>query len=257
VEVITEKQVPKTPKPELQPDDDATVSMAATKAASAKAAAEEAAAAEAEALREQEALARRAREEAEKRKRDQQRKRKVPLLIAAGALVLVIILAGLWFFTQRGPTPFPPNQANQANQDTLNHGGGQPAPAPAPSECDSEPFPAITQCEHDPAKLYQVGQARMTAGNAQDGVSLFGVAAKDGYGPAALALAKLYDPASFQQNAAIQQSDPGQAALYYRMAVNDGDQDAVAPRAALYQHLQQAASQGDLQAPNLLNDYWP
>lgn len=168
------------------------------------------------------------------------------LSIGGGVVVLAAVLFLLFRPHQATPVVFP-----------------QPVtPAPAPQaavtpNCDSEPYPAVLQCEKDPAKLFAVAQNLANAGNMQAAVAVYQISASGNYGPAALALAQLYDPVHFQPNAAIAQPDSGQAAHYYKLAVNDGDQDAVAPRANLYARLQSAAAQGDMQAPLLLNDYWP
>ena len=124
-------------------------------------------------------------------------------------------------------------------------------------DCDSKPLPDLFQCETDPVKLFQVGQSRIEAGNSDDAVKIFMADAQDGNGASALALAKMYDPASFQANDAITQADVVEAARYYEMAINDGTQAAAQPRAQLYQFLQGRAAQGDIQAPLILNNFWP
>jgi hypothetical protein len=177
------------------------------------------------------------------------------LYLGLGGGVLVLAAVLFFLFRPHNPVavPFVPPAAQQPSSP-------QPAPAPqaaAAPNCDSEPYPAVLQCEKDPAKLFAIAQKLAGAGNMQAAVAVYQSAAGDNYGPAALALAELYDPAHFQANAAIAQPDSGQAARYYKLAVNDGDQDAVAPRANLYARLQSAAAQGDMQAPLIMNDYWP
>jgi len=178
-----------------------------------------------------------------------------PWPLVGGAFALIVIgIVALIFWPKPGPNikPSPNIQNNQQSQ------GNQPIPpVQATSTCDSEPYPAVLQCEKNRERLYYIALNLEKAGQMPAAVAVLGISAEDNFGPAALALAQLYDPATFEQNAAIQQPDPAMAARYYKLAVTDGDQAAMLPRSILYNYLQNLKAQGDMQAPLTLNDYWP
>jgi hypothetical protein len=180
----------------------------------------------------------------------------VLLLLGLGIIVVLAILGGMYVLKRMpaltpaavtvpapvpAPTPVPP----------------PPPPTPAADQCMGEPYPQVLQCEKDPAKLYQIGKNQAKLGNMSAAVSLYELSAQGNYGPAALTLAQLYDPATFQPNAAIEVADPAEAAQYYKLATVDGDKDAAAPRAALYNYLQVQKGKGDINAPLTISDYWP
>ena len=168
----------------------------------------------------------------------------LPVFAALG--IAGLIAASVWFYLT---SPYKPLAIPTPPPVAVN-----PSPVPATNTCDTEPVPALFQCEKDAAKLYQIAQTRMQAGNTSDAIQIYQVAAQDGDGQAALVLATMYDPATFQS--VITQADVAEAARYYEMAINNGAGGAAQPRAQLYQLLQNRAAQGDIQAPLILNDFW-
>lgn len=174
------------------------------------------------------------------------------LMLGLGVFVILAILSGLYVLS-RAPAPVPA----LASAPAYTPAPPPPTPGSTTDQCMSEPYPQVLQCEKDPAKLYQIGKIQAKRGNMSAAVSLYELSAQDNYGPAALTLAQLYDPATFQPNAAIEVADPAEAAQYYKLATVDGDKDAAVPRATLYNYLQVQKDKGDINAPLTLSDYWP
>lgn len=178
------------------------------------------------------------------------------LLLGFGIIIILAILGGMYVL-KRMPAFAPTAVTVPAPVPVPVPAPISPPPTPAADQCMGEPYPQVLQCEKDPAKLYQIAKIQAKQGNMSAAVSLYELSAQGNYGPAALALAQLYDPATFQPNAAIEVADPAEAAQYYKLATVDGDKDAAAPRAALYNYLQVQKGKGDINAPLTLSDYWP
>ena len=178
--------------------------------------------------------------------------------LLAAILGLVAFAAVVDFVWLRHAPPFPPIPVPMPTP--VPQTGNKPPPLPLPPaapDCDSKSPVDILKCEADPVKLYTMAQGFAQKGNWGLALAFYGAAEKHGYGPAALALAQLYDPTTFDRNSAITQPDAGEAAKYYREAISDGDQDAAAPRKGLQVYLENRKKNGDLQAINILSDYWP
>jgi hypothetical protein len=75
------------------------------------------------------------------------------------------------------------------------------------------------------------------------------------YPPALAAFARLYDPNKPRSGGVPE--DPGQAAKYYQMAIKAGQNDLVADRDALRTWLESRKAGGDMDAPVILEKYWP
>ncbi|MDD2877304.1 MAG: hypothetical protein PHT60_11540 [Acidiphilium sp.] len=169
------------------------------------------------------------------------------VLSLIGLSVLAALGGGLYWFL--GTRSAPP-RINQSHSTTT------PPPPATADDCDAKPLPALFACETDPAKLLAIGEARWKAGHTREGLVIEKAAAQKNFGPAALELATIYDPAHFQASKAVPVARVGKAADYYRQAVHDGDQDAVAPRAKLFRLLEDRADQGDITAPLILKNFW-
>lgn len=178
--------------------------------------------------------------------------------LLAVILALVALAAAVDFVWLRHPPSPPPVPVPTPTPVPQPDYKPPPPPLPPPApDCDSKPPMDVLKCETDPAKLYAMAQGFTQKGNWSLALAFYGAAEKLGYGPAALALAQLYDPTIIQINSAITQPDAGEAAKYYREAISDGDQNAAVPRETLRVYLENLKNNGDLQAINILSDYWP
>ncbi|MGX9964293.1 hypothetical protein ACVFYP_13265 [Roseomonas sp. F4] len=173
----------------------------------------------------------------------------VPLLLLAGAAA--------WWLQGRGDSP------------TVEEAAPQPSPAPPPQAATPAPQPVPAQ--PDPAQadacldvatiltpdcprsrlatLAPEVQLRLAEGLLQRGgrpslglaLELLITAASNGHGPAQMALARLYDPASFVPGGAVPNANPARALDLYRDAAGNAVAEAGPARDALAQRLRSEA----------------
>ncbi len=201
----------------------------------------------------------------------------------AGVAVLVLILVGsavlysTWHYPpppkppEPQPTPLPkpaPTPVPKPVPTPVPTPTPVPKPVPAPVPVPPPPPPAppslsglsyndvIAQAPNA-AAVFAEGERRLNGTQKDDGLLLIEAAADKGDPKAMLALARLYDPVTFDPHGPIPQPDIRESAEYYRKAVEAGLSDAIAPRAALHAYLENKAQQGDLDAKFALQDFWP
>ena len=190
--------------------------------------------------------------------------RRWPYVVAALLLLLVGAGAGAWYAfpeyrpgsvqAAEAPPPPPPVPAPAATDPT-------PAPPPAPpgwpDAADGlSPVEVVQRAPNDGAIL-AVARQRLQAGRYEDALQLFEELAERGDGPAATALARMYDPNGFEPGKPFRNPDGRTAARYYKDAVARGDSSAAAPREALRQRLEKEAGEGNGSAATALKDFWP
>jgi len=181
------------------------------------------------------------------------------LLIALGIVVLVAASgSALWFWRDEifgKPMPLvepkPPEPPPSPSS---------PAPAPAPAWPDGtdalSPSQVIEQAAN-PADIHAVAVRRQGAGNHEDALQLFEVAAERNYGPAHTALGRMYDPNGFVAGRPFASPDLRNAACHYKEAVVRGDASAEAPREALRLLLEREVQGGSGSAATALKECWP
>lgn len=178
------------------------------------------------------------------------------LLIALGVVVLLAASgSALWFGRDEvfgkvipivEPKPVPPPSPPP------------PAPTPAwPDGTDALSPSQVVERATNPAAIHAVAVRRQGAGNHEDALQLFEVAAERNYGPAHTALGKMYDPNGFVAGRPFASPDPRNAACHYKEAVVRGDASAEAPREALRLLLEREAQGGSGSAATALKECWP
>jgi hypothetical protein len=209
-------------------------------------------------------------------------------LAGAVALILILIGSAALYFTWHHPPPLKTHVLTKPSQPSpppvnppvkppvkplvqqpAQKPTQQPAPVPAPVPVPPPPPPpaprslsglsyndVIAQTPNADA-IFEEGERRFNGTRKDDGLLLIEAAADKGDPKAMLALARLYDPVTFDPKGPIPQPDIRESAENYRKAVEAGLSDAIAPRAALHAYLENKAQQGDLDAKFALQDFWP
>jgi hypothetical protein len=136
-------------------------------------------------------------------------------------------------------------------------------PLPPPASIASAPTPlpcrpdAILATAETPERLYREAiRCGSDGGDWNASVVALEASMASGYAPAATRLGQVYDPVGFVPGRVFSRPDPLQAAKYYRMAADGGDQAVVAPREALRQWLLERSGRGDPIASIALKDHW-
>lgn len=158
--------------------------------------------------------------------------RRAPILALAALLLLAGGGAAAWWF-------WPP--AAQIATD--------PTEPATPAEIAAMGLP--------PERILAIAQRRQATNRHGDALLLLELAGEARHGPALVALARLYDPASFAPGGALSAPNPVKAAELWRAAERAGEPVAAAARAALRTRLENAARGGDTQADLALRDFWP
>lgn len=170
---------------------------------------------------------------------------RLPLLLLLGFAVAAACVAGFMLWPPAGPPPVATAPA-------------QPAPAQPAADPTETATPAeIAAMRLPPARVTEIAQRRAARGRHGDALLLYELAAESQHAPALVALARLYDPASFAAGGALSAPNAVKAAELWRAAERAGETGAAAPRAALRQRLEAAARDGDPLAALALRDFWP
>lgn len=110
---------------------------------------------------------------------------------------------------------------------------------------------AADEVDYDSA--YDQANAFLDDGDVADAQLLYFFAARQGHGPSALVLARLYDPLDFDPSTSLMdEPDPFQAFKWYRQALESGEEEAAPRLEALRAWAAEAAAAGDQQAEQLL-----
>jgi hypothetical protein len=193
-----------------------------------------------------------------------------PLYVGGGLLALLLIAAAAAWFA------FPEFRPGMKTTQAAEPGSVPSAPTlPPPSSISPPPThrePAAPEWPEGTDELslvevderspnaeavYVVAKRRMQAGKYEDALVLYEQAAKRGSVPALTALARLYDPNTFEPGKPFRNPDGRTAARYYKDAVAGGDVGASVPREALRLRLEGEARDGNGTAATALKDYWP
>lgn len=192
---------------------------------------------------------------------------RLPIYIAAGALLLLVVAGAVWFVFGEQPKPQPvapsPAQPSAPKPSAPTPSPsvpdpGRPAAIPGwPEGTDSLTPLEIVQRASNGEAILTVAQRRFQAGRYEDALVLFEQAAERGVAAASTALARMYDPNGFEPGKPFRNPDGRTAASYYKEAVARGDGSAAAPREALRQRLAKEAGEGNGTAATALKDFWP
>lgn len=174
------------------------------------------------------------------------------------ALVAVITLIAIWLVPgekEAPPSlPQPPTAPQDANQSPPSPAGGSAAAA-----MSGDRARAIIAglraggAEPDPDKVFTDAEQLQREGHLDDAYLLYRYAANHGDTRAALALGTQADPAYHSStNSILPGPEPEQAIKWYRIAGDEGNQEAVSRLQALRDRMEQAAAAGDEQARRLL-----
>ena len=169
--------------------------------------------------------------------------------VGAGAILPIAVIAavllaiGIWYFFFSSPSevtapsaPLPPT-AKQAKPDSARD---------IIEEIKSSP-----NKDYDAA--YEQAASFLADGDVADAQLLYFFAAREGHGPSALTLAKLYDPVGFDPNNSLMDDpDAFQAYKWYSRALEAGESSAAERLSELKAWTEAAAADGDLDAEQLL-----
>jgi hypothetical protein len=109
-----------------------------------------------------------------------------------------------------------------------------------------------SQTPPDLERAYRAAQKYQQAGQLDDAYLLYFYAAREGYGPAAMQLAREADPSSFKQTGLLDAPDELQANKWYSLAQQAGVADAAAALAKLRSAVEQKAEAGDAHARRIM-----
>lgn len=167
---------------------------------------------------------------------------RLPLILAASVLAVVVAAGAGWWFTREATPPVPPTPVA-----TVIWPDGTDGMTPA----------EVVARAPDTRGIFAVALRRQAAGRHDDALVLFEVAAEAGLAEAHTALGRLYDPNGFVPGRPFRSPDVRQAARHYREAERGGDPEAAARRATLRAHLEREAAAGSGTARDALREFWP
>jgi len=202
----------------------------------------------------------------------------IVMLVLAGA-------AGFYLFSDNEPTKIisMPKEAAVVTAESPASSVIQPTPAPASKPAANETVVATPKttpkaksrveikqrpgalaraliaefrAKKGPANLKQIvksAAAFKTEGKYTDAYLLYFFAAREGYGPAAQVLARMYDPAHYSKQASLlDQPDLVQAYKWYRQAARSGQAAAQSELNDFRARMEQLATGGNIEAKQLV-----
>ena len=196
--------------------------------------------------------------------------------VLGGLLLLIMLVVGAWYGspelramvgtaiaeitgTQPPPPPAvtPPPPPLPPPQQQQGQAPAPPAGVAWPDGTDAFSAREIVEKAPNAGAIFQVAQRRQAAGRHEDALQLIEEAVERGHSRAMTGLARLYDPNGFVPGKPFRSPDLRNAADYYKRAVEKGDTEAAAPRAALKATLESEARNGNSSATAALREFWP
>lgn len=180
-------------------------------------------------------------------------------IVVIATVISIMLVPGENESTDASPPIPPPDQAPsllpapQPPTTEVIPDSQQPAAEPqAPGGPGAEARALVARLRANPppdlAHAFEAAQQYQAEGRLEDAYLLLFFAAREGHGPAALNLAKKFDPATFEPGGLFEQPDELQSYKWYRAAIEAGISEAKQPMKKLQQQVEQAAESGDSRA---------